>query len=139
MEPQPLLVRWGRRWYMLARDTHWRDWRTFPVDRLDSRTPTGPRFTPTTCPTAKSSPTHAGHVVRGMHAPAETVAERIPTAVGLLEAVDEHTCLLDTGADTFDALAVYRGMLGVDLEVSEPPDLIEYIRKLADRYRRATR
>ena len=74
-----------------------------------------------------------------LHAPAETVAERIPPAVGLLEAVDERTCLLDTGADTLDTLAVYLGMLGVDFEVSEPSDLVEHIRKLADRYRRAAR
>jgi hypothetical protein len=30
-------------------------------------------------------------------------------------------------------------MLGVDFEVSEPPELVEYVRALADRYRRATR
>ena len=55
-----------------------------------------------------------------------------------MEAVDERTCVLDTGADTIDTLAVYLGMLGVDFEVSEPPELVEYVRKLADRYRRAT-
>ena len=146
MEPHRLVC-WGRRWYLLAWDTGRGDWRTFRVDRLEPRTPTGPRFTPRDCPTATSPPTSRGACgprdggIRArvtLHAPAETVAERIRPAVGLLEAVDERTCLLDTGADSLDTLAVYLGMFGVAFEVSEPPDLIEYIRKLADRYRRAT-
>jgi predicted DNA-binding transcriptional regulator YafY len=142
------LVCWGRRWYLLAWDTDRNDWRTFRVDRLQPRTPTGPRFTPRDLPDDDV----AAHVTRGvwsagwryrarvtLHAPAETVAERIPPAVGLLQAVDTRTCVLDTGADTLDTLAVYLSMLGVDFEVGEPPDLVEHIRKLADRYSRATR
>jgi predicted DNA-binding transcriptional regulator YafY len=142
------LVCWGRRWYLLAWDTDHDDWRTFRVDRVEPRTPTGPRFTPRHLPENDV----AAHVTRGvwsagwrhrarvrLHAPAETVAERIPPAVGLLQAVDARTCVLDTGADTLDTLAVYLSMLGVDFEVGEPPDLVEHIRKLADRYRRATR
>jgi len=142
------LVCWGRRWYLLAWDTDRRGWRTFRVDRVEPRTPTGPRFTPRDLPDDDV----AAHVTRGvwsagwryrarvrLHAPAETLAERIPPAVGLLQAVDARTCVLDTGADTLDTLAVYLSMLGVDFEVSEPPDLVEHIRKLADRYSRAAR
>src|SRR5215217_6068452 len=40
------LVCWGRRWYLLAWDTDRQEWRSFRVDRLQPRTPTGPRFTP---------------------------------------------------------------------------------------------
>src|SRR5215218_11163657 len=40
------LVNWGRRWYLVAWDTDRQDWRTFRVDRLSPRTPSGPRFTP---------------------------------------------------------------------------------------------
>jgi predicted DNA-binding transcriptional regulator YafY len=142
------LVCWGRRWYLLAWDTDRSDWRTFRADRLQPRTPTGPRFTPRELPDNDV----AAHVTRGvwsagwryrarvrLHAPAETVAERIPPAVGLLQAVDARTCVLDTGADTLDTLAVYLSMIGVDFQVGEPPDLVEHIRKLADRYSRATR
>jgi hypothetical protein len=39
---------------------------------------------------------------------------------------------------TLDALAVQLGILGVDFDVREPTELVEYIRTLADRYRRAT-
>jgi predicted DNA-binding transcriptional regulator YafY len=147
VEPHRLVCS-GRRWYLLAWDPDRRDWRTFRVDRIQPRMPAGPRFTPHDLPDGEV----AARVMRGvwsagwryrarvrLHAPAETVAERIPPGVGLLEAVDERTCVLDTGADTLDTLAVYLGMLGVDFEVSEPPDLVEYVRKLADRYRRATR
>jgi predicted DNA-binding transcriptional regulator YafY len=142
------LVCWGRRWYLLAWDPERTDWRIFRVDRIEPRIPAGPRFTPHHLPDDEV----AARVMRGvwsagwrhrarvrLRAPAETVAERIPPGVGLLEAVDERTCVLDTGADTLDTLAVYLGMLGVDFEVSEPPELVEYVRKLADRYRRATR
>ncbi|MBO4275626.1 helix-turn-helix transcriptional regulator, partial [Microbispora triticiradicis] len=40
------LVSWGRRWYLVAWDTGRDDWRTFRVDRIAPRTPTGPRFPP---------------------------------------------------------------------------------------------
>jgi predicted DNA-binding transcriptional regulator YafY len=56
----------------------------------------------------------------------------------VVEAVDEGTCLLDTGADTLETLAVYLGMLGADFKVGEPPELVAHLRDLADRYRRAT-
>ena len=54
--------------------------------------------------------------------------------VGLLEVVDKDTCLLRTGAETLDALAVHLGMLGADFEVSDPPELVDHIRALAGRY-----
>jgi predicted DNA-binding transcriptional regulator YafY len=38
------LVNWGRRWYLVAWDTQRADWRTYRVDRVEPRTPTGPRF-----------------------------------------------------------------------------------------------
>jgi predicted DNA-binding transcriptional regulator YafY len=38
------LVTWGGRWYLVAFDLDRDDWRTFRVDRITPRTPTGPRF-----------------------------------------------------------------------------------------------
>jgi predicted DNA-binding transcriptional regulator YafY len=141
------LVCWGRRWYLLAWDIDRTGWRTFRVDRVQPRTPTGPRFVPRELPDADV----AAYVMRGswsatwrhharvrLHAPAEAVAARVPPGVGLLEAVDQETCLLRTGAETLETLAVHLGMLGVDFEVSEPPELVDHIRTLADRYRRGT-
>jgi predicted DNA-binding transcriptional regulator YafY len=141
------LVSWGRRWYLVAWDVERQDWRTFRVDRVAPRTPTGPRFAPREGPPGGA----AAHVARGVsaaawrhwarvvvHAPAEVVSERINPAVGVVEAVDEHTCVLSTGADSVTTLAVYLGMLDVDFEVTSPPELVSYLRLLSDRYARAT-
>jgi predicted DNA-binding transcriptional regulator YafY len=141
------LVNWGRRWYLVAWDTDRRDWRTFRVDRIEPRTPPGPRFTPRELPDGDVAAYVSRRVSAAawryrarvtVHAPAETIAERINPAVGVVEAVDERTCVLDTGGDSIDTLAVYLGMLGVDFDVSDPPELVAGLRALSDRYRRAT-
>lgn len=140
------LVNWGRRWYLVAWDTERRDWRTFRVDRIEPRTPTGPRFAPRALPDEDL----AAYVSRGVasaawrhrakvtvHAPAEVIAERLPAAVGPVEAIDEGTCTVDTGADSVEMLAVWLGMLGADFEVTNSPELAAHLRVLADRYHRA--
>jgi predicted DNA-binding transcriptional regulator YafY len=141
------LVCWGRRWYLVAWDVDRQDWRTYRVDRIVPHPPPGPRFTPRALPEGDA----ARYVARGasaaawryrarvrVHASAEAVAARINPAVGVVEVVDERTCILDTGADTLGRLAVYLGLLGVDFDVDDPPELVEHLRALADRYRRAT-
>jgi predicted DNA-binding transcriptional regulator YafY len=141
------LVNWGRRWYLVAWDVDRQDWRTFRADRIEPRTPTGPRFTPREPPAADL----AAYVSRGVsaaawryrarvtvHAPAERIAERINPAVGVLEAVDGHTCILDTGADSIETLAVYLGLLDAEFTVTEPDELVAHVRELATRYQRAT-
>jgi predicted DNA-binding transcriptional regulator YafY len=144
------LVTWGRRWYLVAWDLDREGWRILRVDRVKPATvtPTGLRFTPRELPEAGDLAAYVSRRVSAaawryharvrVHAPAEQVRRRIPAAVGVVEAVDEGTCLLDTGADTLETLAVHLGMLGVDFEVGEPPELVAHLRDLADRYRRAT-
>ncbi|MBB5785390.1 putative DNA-binding transcriptional regulator YafY [Nonomuraea jabiensis] len=39
-----------RRWYLVAWDAGREDWRTFRVDRIESRPSSGPRFTPRPAP-----------------------------------------------------------------------------------------
>jgi predicted DNA-binding transcriptional regulator YafY len=140
------LVSWGRRWYLVAWDTERRDWRTFRVDRIEPRPPTGPRFAPRDLPEGDIAAyvsrrvSSAGWRYRArvtVHAPAETIAARINPAVGVLEPLDEGTCILDTGADTVEILAVYLGLLGADFDVHGPPQLVAYLDLLAERYRRA--
>ncbi|MGW0431748.1 helix-turn-helix transcriptional regulator [Micromonospora sp. NPDC003197] len=141
------LVSWGRRWYLVAWDVDREDWRTFRVDRIQPRTPTGPRFPPRDPPEGGA----AAYVARGasaaawryrsrvvVHAPAEVVTSRINPAVGVVEAVDEHTCVLHTGADRLDNLAVHLGLLDLDFDVTEPPELVAYLRTLTARYARST-
>ncbi|MFE2018467.1 helix-turn-helix transcriptional regulator [Streptomyces sp. NPDC059499] len=146
VEPQRV-VNWGRRWYLVAWDVDRDDWRTFRADRIPPRTPSGPRFAPREDPEGNAAAYVAGkasaaawrHRARvTVHAPAAAVLERINPAVGSVEAVDAETCVLDTGADSLDTLAVHLGMLGHDFTVTEPAELVEHLRELAARYARST-
>ena len=141
------LVNAGRRWYLVAWDPDRDDWRTFRVDRIRSHLSAGPRFTPRELSdeaivalVSRGVPADARqfHARVTVHAPAATVAERIGPWVGTVEAVDEETCILDTGADSLEIVAVYLGMLGLDFHVISPPELVAHLGVLAGRYARAT-
>jgi predicted DNA-binding transcriptional regulator YafY len=67
-----------------------------------------------------------------VHAPAQTISQRVPPAV-LVEALDERTCVVHAGADTLHQLALHLLMLDTDFEVDEPPELIDELRLLAGR------
>ena len=145
VEPHRLVHMRGR-WYLVAWDVDRDDWRTFRADRIEPRANTGPRFEPRDPPGGDV----AAYVIQGvatapwrfrarvtLHAPAEAVAERLPPGAGLLEAIDEHTCRYEAGADTPQMLALYLGLLEVDFDAHEPPELVDQLRRLSDRYRSA--
>jgi len=141
------LVHTGRRWYLVAWDTEREDWRTFRVDRIAPRTPTGPRFVPRQPPDREAagytswSVSNAAYRYRArftMHAPASAVAALVTPTSGLVEAIDDERCHLYTGSNALDALALYVALIGVDFEVDEPPELVDRIRLIADRLHRAT-
>jgi predicted DNA-binding transcriptional regulator YafY len=136
------LVHTGRRWYLIAWDLERADWRTYRMDRLAPRIPTGPRFTPREAPDLDL----AAYLSRGVttaayryqarvtvHIAAEVAAERIPPTVGVIESVDPHTCLLHTGSNSLDELTLYLGLFDLPFTVHEPPELIAHIRDLATR------
>jgi predicted DNA-binding transcriptional regulator YafY len=142
------LVHTGRRWYLVGWDTDRQDWRTYRVDRIRPRIPTGPRFDPRPAPDVDL----AGYLARGvstapyryqaritLDAPAEVAAERIPPTVGVIEAVDPHTCVLHTGSNSLDEIAVYVALFGFRFRIHEPPELITHIRELAARLNDAVR
>jgi predicted DNA-binding transcriptional regulator YafY len=140
------LVNWGRRWYLVAFDTGRNDWRTFRMDRVTPRTPGGRRFTPRPLPAADIADWVARRVAAGgwqnrarvtVSAPAAAVSERIGPYVGTVTAVDDQTCVLDTGSDSMTTMAVYLGFLGWDFRVDAPPELVAEVRALAERYERA--
>jgi predicted DNA-binding transcriptional regulator YafY len=142
------LVHTGQRWYLAAWDSGRNDWRTFRVDRIAPKLTAGARFIPRKQPEGgyaayvSRSISYAPYSFRArvtLHAPAATITERIPSWVGVLEAIDEKTCALQTGAHSAETLAVYLSLLGVDFEVREPAELVDQIRKLAKRYSRAAR
>lgn len=141
------LVNWGRRWYLVAYDLDRGDWRTFRVDRMTPKVPTGPRFAPRALPFDDVAAYVSGNVSAAawryrarvtVHAPAELVAERINAAVGSVVPEGDSTCVLHTGADTVETLAVHLSLLGVDFTVGEPPELVTYLNDLARRYASAT-
>lgn len=145
VEPARLALRAGR-WYLLAFDLERDDWRTYRVDRISPRLPTGPRFRPRPLPAEGV----ADHVDRGVAAapwgfrarivilaPASAVAERLPRSAGELTPIDDSTCALETGSDDPAALLRYLSMLDLDFSVADSPELVAEARRLAERYRRA--
>jgi predicted DNA-binding transcriptional regulator YafY len=140
------LVHTGRRWYLLAWDLARGDWRTFRADRITSPQITGPRFTPRDPPggdaaayvsrSVSSAPYRYQAHIR-LHLPAQAAAERLPPTVGHLQADGEHACILHTGAESADVLAIYVAILGAEFEILDPPELTEHILALAGRLTRA--
>ena len=141
------LVGFDRRWYLVAWDTDRGDWRIFRVDRMRPRPPTGPRFAPRRPPdgdvaaylsrrlSARTWPLQATFT---LHEPAEAVADRVWPGMGVVEAVDERSCLLHVGADTLSALVWMVTSVDVDFTLREgPPGLAEALRAQAARCLRA--
>ncbi|MFD6416632.1 WYL domain-containing protein [Streptomyces sp. NPDC060194] len=129
------------------RRTAGRHRRGIRVDRIEPRTPTGPRFPPRD-PTGGDPAAYVSSRVSSaawryrarvtVHAPAEEVAERINPAVGTVETLGDDRCVLSTGAETVETLAIHLALLERDFEVSGPPELVAHLARLAERYARAT-
>lgn len=141
------LVTWGGRWYLVGYDLDRADWRTFRVDRMTPRTPTGPRVAFRAVPggdvaafVGERLGARPGRPCRGeavLAMPASQVA-RWAGREALVEAVDGSRARLVTSAWSWDGLAAVLGMFGVPFEVVGPPELDEACRRLADRYGAAT-
>ena len=140
------LVNDRRRWYLVAWDVDRDAWRTFLVDRIEPRTPTGPRFTPRALPPDREV---AAEVARGVgeatwrfrarvivHAPAAYVQGRLPIPIEV-ESLGEDRSAFEPGSDHPEMLALYLGMLDADFEIVDSPELVDALRKLAGRYQRA--
>jgi len=141
------IVNSGQRWYLVAWDLDRADWRTFRVDRLREGMSPGPRFAPRNLTDAEiealvsrgvpiEARRHQARVL--VHAPAAELAERFGPWLGTITAIDDTSCILETGADNLDMLAAYLGLLGADFSVSEPPELVGAVKALAARYVAAT-
>jgi predicted DNA-binding transcriptional regulator YafY len=140
------LVSWQRRWYLVARDASNSAWSSFRLDWMQLRSPGGRRFSPVGLPGGDypafvlRTTAFAGwrvHARITVNASAAEVLSRINPTVGVVEAIDDNTCVLVTGADTVETVAVYIGMLGLDFTVTEPAELLAHLRTVAERYARA--
>lgn len=140
------LVSTGRRWYLVARDLDRDDWRSFRLDRLDEPRPTGRHSRPADPPDAArfvsealSSGPYRWRVRVLMEAPADEVSRLTPATVAVVEAVDERRCLLVSGSDSLDSIALHLALLDVPFTPLEPPELRERCAALAGRLDRAAR
>ncbi|GAA4525653.1 helix-turn-helix transcriptional regulator [Amycolatopsis samaneae] len=149
-EVEPLrLVHTGRRWYLVAFDRTREGWRTFRVDRVDGVPVPGFRFTPREPPDedlatyvrrAISSAPYPHQLVLRVSAPAAVVAERVGPLAGSVEAIDEHSCRVRTGAQGLDPVPFHLAQWDFDFVVEQaPPGLTERLRLVADRFARAVR
>jgi predicted DNA-binding transcriptional regulator YafY len=147
VEPHAL-VNLGRRWYLVAWDRGREDWRTFRLDRLERPAATGARFTPRPLPApdpvAYVQQSLAGAFSRfearvTVHAPADALAGRQRFLGGTLTPIDAERCEYRTSDDDLEWLALRIAMLGVDVDVHEPPELADHLRALARRLHRAAR
>jgi predicted DNA-binding transcriptional regulator YafY len=146
VEPHSL-VNLGRRWYLVAWDRRRDDWRTFRVDRLDRPAATGTTFTARKLP-AKDAAAYVERRISDapsrfearvtVHESATEIASRLPPYWGKFKPIDANSCEYRAGDDDLGWLAMRVAMLGVDIEVHEPPELIEHLRALAERLHRAT-
>ena len=140
------LVNDRRRWYLVAWDTDRDAWRTFRADRIEPRTPAGPRFTPRLLPPDREI---VAQVARGVgeatwqyrarvivHAPAAHVRDRLPIPVDV-ESLGEDKCAFEPGSDHPEMLALYLGLLGADFTIMDSPELVAALRNLTRRYQRA--
>jgi predicted DNA-binding transcriptional regulator YafY len=139
------LVSWGRRWYLVAWDTARDDWRTFRVDRMTPKVPNGPRFAPREPPEgdvaqfvqrSAGAATWRFHARVRLHAPVEHVRARLPIAVDVTPEGPDR-CVAEVGSDNAQMLGLYLGMLEVDFEVLDAPELAAELAKTGERFLRA--
>jgi predicted DNA-binding transcriptional regulator YafY len=142
------LVTWGGRWYLVAWDLDRDDWRTFRVDRIEPRTPNGPRFTPRALP-APDLATFVTARFRGTDGPVDwpcrgevvvhlPASEVMPYATdGVVEPLGASRCRLVQGSWSWTALAASLGRFDAELEIVGPAELVDACTLLASRYARA--
>ncbi len=70
---------------------------------------------------------------------ADALAKQVPPWCGVLEAVDDESCILSTGADSVEALAAQLVLTAAEFDILDSHELIPELRKIAERLYQATR
>ena len=128
MEADPYrLVSWQQRWYLVAATpTDRRPGRRSGWTGCGSGCPGAGRFAADPLPGGDyasfvlrdvASTGWAVHARILVDAPAAEVLRRINATVGVVETVDDDHCVLVTGGDSLEIVAVWIGMLGLDFHV----------------------
>jgi predicted DNA-binding transcriptional regulator YafY len=153
VEPHALLARNGR-WYLLAWDTDAVDWRTYRVDRILPKVPTGLPFVPRDVPGGDPAAFVAARFRGADPAGDGPVWPCVGSAVlqvsahviapylaedAVLEALPDGTCRLTAGSWSWPALAALFAGFDADFVVTGPDALRVAAQEVADRLRIAGR
>ncbi|MDN3445973.1 WYL domain-containing protein [Microbacterium sp. APC 3901] len=148
-EPHAVVAREGL-WYLVAWDLEADDWRTFRLDRMTPRTPTGPSFTPRELPAADAQ-TYLAARAKGSAAedrwpcigelvidlPAREVAQWIGRD-GTVEPIDDTSCRVSVGSWSWVGILASIARFDAPFEVVGPPALADAARTLAARFAAAS-
>ncbi len=139
------VVHTGYRWYLVAWDLGRADWRTFRVDRIDGHaTDAGrgrrrevPGGDPAAFVRKALRPQEATPVPGRMRlrAPADVIAKRVPARYATVEPDGDAACIVTTTGSWSTEFIVWMATLDVDLEVLDPPELVDRARAVAQRLR----
>ena len=143
-EPHAVVAREGR-WYLLAWDLDADDWRTFRLDRVHPRIPTGPSFTPRPLPAAdaqtylaaraKGSATEDHWPCTGAFVialPARDVAPWIGD--GTLEEIDGNSCRITVGSWSWTGVLAAVARFDAAFTIVGPEPLREAAGMMAERF-----
>jgi len=133
-EPHAVVAREGR-WYLLAWDLEADDWRTFRLDRMAPRIPTGPAFTPRELPAADAQ-TYLAARAKGSDAddrwpcigelvldlPARDVAHWIGRD-GTVEPIDENSCRVTVGSWSWIGILASIARFDAPFRIEGPSEL----------------
>ncbi|GGM37103.1 helix-turn-helix transcriptional regulator [Microbacterium saperdae] len=147
-EPHAVVAREGR-WYLLAWDLDADDWRTFRLDRVHPRIPTGPSFAPRPLPAAdaqtylaarsKGSSTEDRWPCTGafvIDLPAREVAPWIGD--GTLEEIDDGSCRITVGSWSWTGVLAAVQRFDAAFTIVGPEPLRDAARTLSERLVAAT-
>lgn len=143
-EPHAVVAREGR-WYLLGWDLEVEGWRTFRLDRMLPRTPTGPTFSPRPLPAADAA-TYLAARAKGSAAedrwpcvgevvialPAREVAPWVDD--GELEELADGTCRITVGSWSWVGVLAAVARFDAPFTVVGPAALREAVNALAERF-----
>ena len=142
------VVRAGLRWYLVAWDLSREDWRSFRVDRMTPKIPTGPRFSPRELPPGGAAEFVSRGINRAvtqtrarvlLHAPFDRIAPMVHEDWGSLEPTDDGNCIVVIGGDSQSSIAKWLSAFDVEFTVLDPPELRDECRAIAERHLRLAR
>lgn len=139
------VVHMERRWYLVAWDQARADWRTFRIDRLSLPIERKKTFVPRSVPDddvatyvrRSISVSPFRHRVRVRLATPYADARIRVGRHGVLNPIDDQSCMFETGGDSLEVIAMWIAMFGIDFSVEEPVELNAAMASLVARLTRS--